>query len=350
MQVNLIALSTEETHLDVYNNICPIIIKKLNLCSVEVFSTTVFSDIYAIKQYLSSCLTRNVVLVADFSNNIDFDLVKAILLQKYNATLQVFDAGYYISNSNVKCLVVDTSKFNYYDYLIPQKICPIFNIEELSAQIKIFGLDKVSILQKIAAIENSNLFYASVYVSYLDAQIVISAKNPNIPFDLVRKFVRNLHEVFNEYLYNDTNLTMLEVLDELLTVRNVTLCVADILTQGAFERYLRDGLPNFDKHIVECHSLKTLEDVAVNLNVGADFLATHNKSSVDLCYEMGATMAENIDAGLAVVLSGTFNTPFLAVGDKQAIHVYKYNFNHSADYITQIMCRQAVFKIIKKLH
>lgn len=350
MQVSLIALSTEETNVDIYNNVCPIIQRKLNLCAVEVINTTVFSDIYAIKQYLSSYLTKNVVIVGDFSNNIDFDMVRGILLQKYNATLQQFEAGYFISNGSIKCLIVDISKFNYYDYLTPQKICPIFDIETLVAHIKVFGLDKISILQKLSTIQNINAFNASVYVSYLDAEITITPKSKNVPLSIVQTFVRNLYEVFTEYYYGDNSATMLEVLDEILNVRNVTLSVADILTQGCFEKYLKEGLPNFEKHIVECHSLKTLEDVANVLGVGADFLATHNKGSVDLCYEMGATMVENIDASLSVVLSGTFKTPYLAVGDKQAIHVYKYNFDHSSDYITQIMCRQAVFKILKKLH
>ena len=348
MQVNMIALCTEETNAEIFNNICPIVQNKLNTCTVEVVSTTVFCDLYAINQHLKDHLGRAVVVVGDFANNIDIKMIGKILVERYNATLQTFEAGYYISNNNTKCLVLDVSKFNYYDYLVPNVICPIFGVPEPVANIRVFGLDKSSILQRMANIPNANAFVVSVNVSFLDGEIAVSPKN-NVPYNIVQTFIRDLYEQFGDYYYTDNNESLLEVLDDILTVRNVTLCIADILTHGYLEQYLKDGLPRYDQHISECNTLSTLEDVANTLSVGADFLATHSKDSVDLCYEMGATMAEDHQDSMALVLSGTYKVPFLGLGDNQAIHVYKYNFDHSADYIVKIISRQAIFKIIKKL-
>lgn len=348
MRVNLVALCTEETKVDVYNNVCPLVQNKLNSCTVEVVSTTVFCDLYAINTFLKESLGRSVVIVGDFANNIDIKMLSQILIERYNATLQQFEAGYYIANNNVKCLVVDTSKFNFYDYLVPKVVCQIFGIIEPVGRLKIFGLDKTSILQRIASLDNSGSFVISVNVSYLDGEIVFAPK-PNATANVIQSFIREIYEAFNDYFYTDNDETMLEALDEILSVRNAKVAFADIFTKGYLEQYLREGLPNFEEHITEFYSLNTLEDVANQLGVGTDFLATHQKDSVDLCYEMGATLAEDASANVCVVLSGTYKIPFLGLGDNQAIHVYKYNFDHSADYITKIMSKQAIFKIIKKL-
>ena len=348
MQVNLIALCTEETNVDMYNNVCPLVQTKLNSCAVEVVNTTVFCDLYAINRHLKNSLGKSVVVIGDFANNIDFDMVGRLIVEHYNATLQPFEAGYYISNNNTKCLIIDVSKFNYFDYLQPCIICPIFAINEPAVRLRVFGLDKSSILQKLAAVENASAFVVSVNVSYLDGEITIAPK-PNVPYGLVQTFIRELYEVFGEYYYTDNNETLLEVLDEILTVRNATIAVADILTHGYLEQYLKEGLPKYEEHVVACYTLSTLEDVANILHVGTDFLARHSKDSVDLCYEMGATLAEHTDADASLVLSGTYKVPFLGLGDSQAIHVYKYGFDHQSDYIVKIMARQAIFKIIKKL-
>lgn len=344
----MIALCTEETNAEMYNNVCPLVQKKLNSCTVETISTTVFCDLYAISSYLKDNLGRAVVIVGDFANNIDIKLLSQILLERYNATLQQFEAGYFIVNANVKCLIVDTSKFNYFDCLTPNIICSVLGIMQPVARIKVFGLDKTSILQRISMLNNSNAFVISVNVSYLDGEIAIAQKS-GATAGIVQTFIRDVYEAFGEYFYTDNDETMLEALDEILTVRNATIGIADIFTKGYLEEYLKKGLPRFEQHISDCYTLNTLEDVANILGVGADFLATHQKDSVDLCYEMGATMAEDTDADVCLVLSGTYKTPFLGLGDNQAIHVYKYNFDHAPDYIIKIMSKQAIFKIIKKL-
>lgn len=348
MQVNLIALCTEETNSEIYNNICPLVQKKLNLCTVEVFSTTVFSDLYAIKQHLSKCLETPCVIVGNFNNNVDINIVKKILQDKFHTQPKMFDAGFFVGDNQTNCLVVNCGKFNFYDYLCPEIICELYQIPKPIAFLKIFGLDKLNILQKLMHLQSFLELNCSVFVSNLDGEISVAPKNPQ-QIGACQNALRELYEQFNDYFYTDNERTMLQVLDEILTLRHISISVADILTQGAFEQFLREGLPNFEKHVVQCHTLSTLEDVATKLNVAPDFLATHQKDSVELCYEMGASMMENIQADLALVISGSFKVPYLGIGDNQAIHVYKYNFDHSSSYITKIMCNQAIFKILKKL-
>ena len=83
----MVALCTEETKVDVYNNVCPLVQNKLNSCTVEVVSTTVFCDLYAINTFLKESLGRSVVIVGDFANNIDIKMLSQILIERYNATL-----------------------------------------------------------------------------------------------------------------------------------------------------------------------------------------------------------------------------------------------------------------------
>ncbi len=348
MQVNLIALCTEETSFDICNNICPLVQEKLNMSTVEVYCTTVFSDLYAIKQHLQNCLSTPCVIVGDFDNNIDINLVKKILTNQFHTQPKIFDAGFFVSDNQSSCLVINSGKFNFCDYLRSEIICDFYHIVRPVVFLKVFGLDKLSILQKLMQTPHSSSFYYSVYVANLEGQISISPRQ-QLDKPTLQNYLREIYEQFNEYIYTDNEKTMLQVLDEILTLRHINISVADILTQGALERFLRDGLPNFDLHIVQCNTLFTLEDIANTLHVAPDFLATHKKDSVELCYEMGVAMMEYIPADMALVLSGSFHTPYLGIGDNQTIHVFKYNFNHAPDYITKIMCKQAIFKLLKKL-
>lgn len=348
MQVNLIALCTEETKGNLINEICPLVQQKLNVSTVEILSTTVFSDLYSINMSLARHLNFPSVIVADFDNNIDLNMVKNIVISKLGPSITDFEAGSLIYNNSNFCLIVNSGKFNFFEYLEPQTLCHVFKKPLPIAFLKVFGLDKTNILQKIAQISNVFGFEYTVYVSNMEGEISVSNPN-NLPSFDCQKFVRELYELFSAYYYADNDKPMLQILDEILTVRNARICVADILTSGYFERFLKEGLPNFEEHVVEFDTLSTLEDVAINLHVGSDFLATHKKESVELCYEMAVSMTQHLDANFALVLSGTYKVPFIGVGDEQAVHVYKYGFDHSSDYITQIICRQAVFKIIKKL-
>ena len=348
MQVKLIALCTEETRQNVLNNICPLVQQKLNACTIEVLNTIVFSDLYAINQNLFTYLDSPAVIIGDFENNIDVNLVKKVLKQRFDFEPSVFETGFYVASRNNHCLVIDVSKFNFYDYIKPDIICPIYNIPSPIAYLKIFGLDKINIYEKLGNVQNIQRFCVTVYVSNMEGELAICNMN-GLPSFQCQDVVRGVYEEFNNYFLSDTDKPMLQTLDEILDVRNMKLCVADVLTQGFFEKFLKEGLPKFEDHIVEFDTLSTLEDIATELKVGADFLATHKKESVELCYEMGVSMMEHLDADVALVLSGNYKTPFIGVGDEQAIHVYKYNFDHSSQYITEIICRQAIFKIIKKL-
>ena len=348
MQVKLIALCTEETRANILDNICPIVQQKLNVSAVDVVCTTVFSDLYAISNNLINFLVGDVVIVGDFDNNIDLNLVKSIINHRFT-NIQPFETGVFAyGTQGGSCVVINTGKFNFYDYLTPEIICSIYKRPVPFVFLKVFGIDKVNILEKLQEIPNINNFDFSVSVNLLEGEIAIVNVN-NVPSVECQLVNRAVYELFNNYYYADCDKPILQILDEILTVRNVKLCVADVLTQGVFEQYLKEGLPNYSQHVVEFDTLETLEDIAINLQVGTDFLATHKKDSVELCYEMAVSMVEHLDADVALVLSGGFKIPFIGVGDSQAIHVYKYNFDHSSSYITQIVCRQAVFKIIKKL-
>lgn len=347
MQVKLIALCTEETRANIVDNICPIVQQKLNVSAVDVVCTTVFSDLYTISNNLAEVMVGNVVIVGDFDNNIDLNLVSSIISRRYS-NIQTFEIGLFAYGNQSSCVLINTSKFNFYDYLTPEVVCSIYKRPVPFIFLKIFGIDKINILQKLQEVQNINNFDYSVSVNFLEGEIAVVNVN-NRPAAECQFVNRAIYELFNNYYYADSDKPILQILDEILTVRNVKLCVADVLTQGAFEQYLKEGLPNFEDHVVEFHTLETLEDIAINLQVGADFLATHKKESVELCYEMAVSMVEHLDADMALVLSGGFKIPFIGVGDNQAIHVYKYNFDHSSNYITQIVCRQAIFKIIKKL-
>ena len=75
MKVDLIALCTEETKQNTFNTICPLVQQKLNASSVEVLSTTVFCDLYAISKNLSRHLNTPTVLVGDFLSKIKIQVV-----------------------------------------------------------------------------------------------------------------------------------------------------------------------------------------------------------------------------------------------------------------------------------
>jgi hypothetical protein len=54
-------------------------------------------------------------------------------------------------------------------------------------------------------------------------------------------------------------------------------------------------------------------------------------------------------ADISVVLYKDGDKYYIALGDDEAIHLYKYTFNQSQNYITQIIIQTTIFKLIKKI-
>jgi len=349
MKANLILFNTEEGQEDVFNTFCPAIQQKLNVCTVETTETTVFSDITSIKEKLKKQLENFTIIAWDFGNvGFDFDEINNVLNQSYGVQPLAWESGWYYKGKGAVCLVIDTSRPNFAESIIPSVICNIFDISVPCAYVKIFGLEKSEIRKLFNLIPNEEQFNCTIYTKYLVGELSIST-NTNLPKEYINDFLRNLYLQYENYWFSDNEETLVQKLDEICSLRNARICISDGLTKGEFEKYLREWLVDFDKNISKFFNVTTLEDYARVLHIRPDFLATHEKYSVDMAYEMSACLMEQGIGDIAISLCGNEKVCFISVGDTQAIHVFKYVFNHKADYIYKIISRQAVFKILKKL-
>jgi len=249
MKANLILFNTEEGQEDVFNTFCPAIQQKLNVCTVETTETTVFSDITSIKEKLKKQLENFTIIAWDFGNvGFDFDEINNVLNQSYGVQPLAWESGWYYKGKGAVCLVIDTSRPNFAESIIPSVICNIFDISVPCAYVKIFGLEKSEIRKLFNLIPNEEQFNCTIYTKYLVGELSIST-NTNLPKEYINDFLRNLYLQYENYWFSDNEETLVQKLDEICSLRNARICISDGLTKGEFEKYLREWLVDFDKNI-----------------------------------------------------------------------------------------------------
>ncbi len=350
MKANLILFNTEECREQIYFDTYPYIQRKLNSCTVELNEATVFSDFSSFKESLERYLGDFTVIAWDFDNvSFNFSEIAKILSSFYKSEFIEYNTGYYINCPDGKrCLIINTVRDEFKYKLDNSIVCKILQLKFPCAYLKVFGLEKSEIKKLISQIPNNNLFDHAIFTEYLVGEVSITTKE-DFNKEFVDDYIRNVYLQFQDYWFADSEETLLQKLDEIMSLRHTTICIADGLTNGIFENFLKDGLPNIDRHIKNIYTLSTLEQYAKILHVKPDFLSTHEKQSVEMAYEMSAVMMEQQLADISLALCGDGKVCFISIGDSQAIHVFKYNFNHKPEYIFKILSRQAIFKLLKKL-
>ncbi len=170
---------------------------------------------------------------------------------------------------------------------------------------------------------------------------------------------REIIERLSSGIYADFLTTLSERLFHLLKLRNVKLSVAESFTGGRIvssliensgvSKYLNEGAVTYS-NLSKVKRLGVREEDIIKLGA----------VSSKVCYQMAAGLLKGGECDMAIATTGIagpesedtvkpVGLSFIAVGDKNGVHVYKYNFTGSREEITETAKNTALFLAIKKL-
>lgn len=343
MKSNLILFDMDNSGLSTYSDYYSALQKIFNLSTVEFVNTTVFSDFIESKQNLGKYLGNFTVVAVGNMGKIELDNLCNIISNRYATQCKEHNnIKYWVSQSGICVLIKDIVNFkaDWDTQFFEQTL----RLPTRCTFMQLFGLNKDEVKKLFFEIPNASNFDISVYTQDKISQVSVASKQ-TLPQQYMDEFLRNVHLQFHNHWFADTEQDILEKLVEILSIRNIRICVVDSLTKGVFQSYLCKNDVLVEEYINQIFTITQDFDYQFQLGISEEFLDTHPKNGVDMAYEMSAVMMERDMADIVISLCGDRENCFISIGDSQAIHVYKYT-----DIINlNVLCNQAIFKILKKL-
>lgn len=188
----------------------------------------------------------------------------------------------------------------------------------------------------------------------LDIDIIIKAKSTN---DKLDDYAQNILKKINAFVYAEEDIPIYKVVKKLLNLTNKTICFAESITggnmAGQFIKY-NSGASNYLKQSFIVYSDEAKQNI---LNVTKQTLISKSAVSAECAYEMALGALEKSGSDLVVATTGfaedtqtrSAGECYVAVGDRQFIHVYKNIYNGNREQIIENVSKAGFFYLIKKL-
>ena len=198
--------------------------------------------------------------------------------------------------------------------------------------IKVFGLTVARIREKVTPfVKNKNKIKVRYYADGLNCNIRISYAR-NINSTVLNETIENINAELKDYIYayGDKELPM--VAAELLLRTGKRLSIAESFTGGGVASALiaKSGMSSALIESIVCYSN---ESKVKRLNIPERIINNHGAVSVDTAFEMANGLLSNPKCDIAIATTGnagpTSEKPeqvglfYIAIGDRQTIHVYE---------------------------
>ena len=305
------------------DEICELLPKVINTCK--------YNGITINKVILSSCF-ENDFEKAIYDDNNDFIIT------------------YGANNSNIKGIKKVFELDNNFDSVlknITDFVSTMNKSNKTKLTLKTFGKSEKEILNILESVACDDIIIKTKSDD-LDVQVSIEYDN-SLDCDSKQDIISSIYEKLKPYMYTDENMSIYELLINLLTVNGKTLSVAETLTQGNIAKNLTDADNNnrFKLGIV-AQSAKQFEEM---LALSSSIVNSHNQNMVELVYEMAAGLLEKSGSDYAIATLGNADDDFsyIAVGDIDGIHVYKSKCTLHGIRKINTISKNAIYYLIKKI-
>ena len=174
--------------------------------------------------------------------------------------------------------------------------------------------------------------------------------------DKVDDLIRDLYTEFKPNIYGTNEENIYKAVFELLKFKKLKLAIVEDVSAGRLCSELIGA--NYDINDVLLEGIVCFSDESKCVRLGVDraFFDTHTSQSVECSYELASGMIMTSSADLVIATTGfaDVNSPdngkcFIAVGDRDFIHVFKHHFEGSKNHILQQISKFAFLHLIKKL-
>ncbi|MCL2862041.1 MAG: CinA family protein [Firmicutes bacterium] len=144
-----------------------------------------------------------------------------------------------------------------------------------------------------------------------------------------------------------------EAVAQLLKEQQKTLAVAESFTGGAVTASLVE-IEGISKHLIEGIVAYTEKAKINRLNVSESILSQYGAVSIETVYEMAANILTLAECDVSLATTGYASGEnaglcYIAAGEKEGIHIFKYNFQGTRKEIIEQGKLAALFHLYKLL-
>lgn len=292
-------------------------------------------------------------------------LSKNIPLSKESEQCQLVPSGAYVVGnifSDIQC-VVASGKNDFYlimsggekettNYLEKMLSFVLENQPKYqqTQTFRTFGLSEANLKQVLQdLIKNKDKISINVFSDNLDGEIIIRSKTEQPAF---HEYVGKVFSRLTKYIYAEESISMEQTLLRLLKNSNLSLSVGESITHGKIISLLCEN-PEFLPHIKSSYVFQDSHNICDRISAKATTIQNFGNASVETVFEVSSNIINESQADIVCCVVGKFENDscksFIAVGDKNAIHVYKNTFIGTFDESIQNTTKATLFYLIKKL-
>lgn len=260
--------------------------------------------------------------------------------------------GYILKSSNSYFVVLSLEN---YDFAISSVIESLVSEEYKLITFKTFGLSLDSLNSLLFEyMRNRDGIKILTFSDGLDIDIVIRAKNTNEKFE---EYAKNILGKINAFVYAEEDIPISKVAFKLLNLTNQKISFAESITGGnVCANFIKNntGASGFVKQSFVAYSDEAKQNI---LGVSKDTLISKSAVSAETAYEMAFGLLSKTGCDIAVATTGYAEHTqsnlagecYIAVGDKNFIHIYKNIYTGSREEIIDSVTKASFFYLIKKL-
>lgn len=223
--------------------------------------------------------------------------------------------------------------------------------------IKCFGINEENLCNYLKEFKNSNnVFDYFTQTEYGDSLIVfrfISSVAPNIKDGIVSMFVKDLKDTF----YASKDVSLSRAVFEILTLRKIKISTAESFTSGQVANTIIRENAGASAIIEDAYVVYSDKIKHTVLGVEQATLQKYTAVSAETAYEMIIGLLNKSSCDIAIATTGYANHTdpklsglfFTAVGDKDAVHVYRHKIDGDREFVIRYGANVAIFELIKKL-
>ena len=232
-----------------------------------------------------------------------------------------------------------------------------YNLKNKKLTLKYFGDEKVlnETLEKSKDIADGNYEY---FVSEKNGDFTINLFFSNYDEKNAQSVIRYIVSSLKEDIYAEENESLAQRLFEVLKLKNLKISLAESFTGGRIVSALIEN-SGASAVVMEGAVTYSNQSKVFRLGVNGEDLFRRGAVSSVVAYQMALGLLKTGNCDIAVATTGIAGPKsddtekpvglcYIAVGTKEGIHTYKFNFAGNREEITEKAKNTALFLAIKK--
>lgn len=220
---------------------------------------------------------------------------------------------------------------------------------------KTFGLSENGITQVLYnELKNKDKVTINFFSKPFEVDIVIKALADNQHLENIAK---SILLKLDKFIYAVEDVPIESVLYELLRLNDITVGFVEDITCGELMSRLNKQAPDAKKYIAPSFVLTKIEDKITKFSIDKNLFDESGDINANVAYTLAVEYLKNNKADLVIATVGTTTSKenikaglsFIAIGDRNEVHVYKNIFKGSHEQIVDSICSASYFYLIKKL-